>query len=414
MDAIMNAFGGWTPLFSILLITAIYALGEKITALTKGLISSMMVASIVFITLYVSKIIPSNVPMNSTLGSVSGAFSTLMVITHLGTIINLKDFVNEWKTVVLCLVGFIGIILACVFVGAPLLGRMEAYTAIAPIAGGIVATQLTAEVATANGYPEMATFAFLVMSFQGLIGMPIASFFLKRECEVLIKRGDHLVAIASDESTGDASENKPEKTKFFKPVSPEKNTWLLQFTKLAFVAWLATIFSMYMTKLTKLSLFAPAVMVLFFGIIFHELGFLDSNIANKAGIFNVFMLALYHSAPSNYATLEFSQVVRIALPLFGLLIVGACGIIAFSLVAAKPIKYSSNMAIACGLAAMFGFPGTLILTTDAVKGTGLPDEQRQNLMDRMLPRMLVAGFATVTVSSVILAGIISPMIFTPR
>jgi len=405
MDAVIGALGGWTPLLSILLISAVYAMGERITALTKGYISSMMVASVTFIILYLTKIIPTNVPANSTLGTVAGAFGTFVVVTHLGTVISFKEFLKEWKTVVICLSGMAGIIAFSMLISARFFGRMEAYTAMTIIGGGIVAGTLSADIARANGFPEMAAFVFLIMSFKSLIGMPIASFFLKRECDARISRGDHLVNVAEVE--GDTAA----KPKLFKPVPPEKNSWLLQLTKLALVAWMGVTFAWFLTKITGSTLFSPAVMVLFFGILFHELGFLDDNIANKAGVFNVLMLAVYHSGPANFATLDVPAIMRMAVPLIGVILVGACGIITFALVASRPLKVTPNLAIACGLAAMFGFPGTLILTTDAVKGAGLPEDQFQNLMDQLLPRMIIAGFTTVTVSSVILAGFIAPMIF---
>jgi hypothetical protein len=404
----MEAFANylWSPLFGIVVLTAVYAFGNMVTTWTKGLVSSMMVAAVIFIAGYVSGVLPAIIPTNTQLGAVLGGFGTLLMITHLGTIIKFKELLQEWKTVAVCLAGFIGILIVCGTAGIALFGYDHALTAVAPISGGIVAAQITADAATAAGKPELAAFAFLVMSFQGLIGMPIASFFLKKECDSRIAAGEHLVSTTAD---GDGEEES--KKKLFKPMKPEYNTWVMMICKLAIVAWLGATFSWFLATFLNFTMFSAAVSVLFFGILFHELGFLDDDILTKAGVFNFLMLGLYTLGPSSYSALDFGQVVQLIAPLFGLLLMGATGIIALSLVAGKVLKVSTNLAISCGLAAMFGFPGTLILTTDAVNGTGLPEDQRKNLMDQILPKMIVAGFTTVTIASVIFAGILAPLIF---
>ena len=61
---------------------------------------------------------------------------------------------------------------------------------------------------------------------------------------------------------------------------------------------------------------------------------------------------------------------------------------------------------------MLAYPATQIITTEAVDSIeGMTPEQRQRAMDYALPKMIIGGFVTVTIASVIFAGIISPMIF---
>lgn len=397
--------GIWTPLISLACFMLIYAFGEKITQATKGLVSTMLIVSVAYIALFISGIMPKASPADTGLLNATNLVGTMLMITHLGTIIKFKDLLNEWKTVLICLAGFVGILVLCLFVGSAIFDREYAMTAVAPISGGIIAAQITAEVCTEAGRADLASFAFLVMSFQGFIGMPLASFFLKRQCDKLIGEGLHQVGITSGENAETV------KKKLFKPVPDIKNTWGLQICKLALVAVLASLFGKYiLLGIFKVNVSA-AVLVLFFGILFHEIGFLDDNILVKAGGFNIFMLGLFMSGPNSYSSLDFKTVVEFIAPLFGLLIIGAIGIMVMSFAACKVLKVDTSLALACGLAAMFGFPGTLILTTDAVKGTGLPEEERNNLMDRILPKMIVAGFTTVTIASVIFAGIIAPMIF---
>jgi len=65
------------------------------------------------------------------------------------------------------------------------------------------------------------------------------------------------------------------------------------------------------------------------------------------------------------------------------------------------------MSIAIGLTALFGFPGTMILSQEAAKGAGENAEELAAIEGEILPKMIVAGFATVTITSVIVTSIIA-------
>ncbi|NLT58325.1 MAG: hypothetical protein GXX99_05110, partial [Clostridiales bacterium] len=197
----------WSPVLSLMLFLIIYSIGEWVTQRTKGILSTMVVASFVYIFLFVTNIIPKTSPGDTQLLQITGAFGSFLIITHLGTIIKFKDLLNEWKTVLICLSGFVGILTLCFTIGVTLFGKDYAYTAVAPISGGLVATQITAEAANAAGKADLAAFAFLVMSFQGLIGMPLASFFLKRQCDKLIAQGLHKEKIVANEITVEEDKN---------------------------------------------------------------------------------------------------------------------------------------------------------------------------------------------------------------
>jgi hypothetical protein len=68
------------------------------------------------------------------------------------------------------------------------------------------------------------------------------------------------------------------------------------------------------------------------------------------------------------------------------------------------------MSFALSLTALYGFPPNYILTEEAANALAQTPEEKEFLMDQMLPKMLVGGFTTVTVVSVILAGIFTKML----
>ena len=52
----------------------------------------------------------------------------------------------------------------------------------------------------------------------------------------------------------------------------------------------------------------------------------------------------------------------------------------------------------------------VILSNEVAVANGKTEEERKRILDEILPKMLVAGFATVTVGSVVMAGIMVNML----
>lgn len=92
-------------------------------------------------------------------------------------------------------------------------------------------------------------------------------------------------------------------------------------------------------------------------------------------------------------------------PMALIIVVGVAGMALTSIIAGKFIGISWNMAFAVSLTALYGFPPNYILTQEAVKALAETPEEHDYLMGKMLPMMIVGGFTTVTITSVIIAGI---------
>ena len=71
---------------------------------------------------------------------------------------------------------------------------------------------------------------------------------------------------------------------------------------------------------------------------------------------------------------------------------------------------SRQMAFACSLTALCGFPSDYILTTDVVNNLTKDKQEQVFLLDNMLPKMLVGGFATVSVAAVFVASFFLKML----
>jgi hypothetical protein len=119
------------------------------------------------------------------------------------------------------------------------------------------------------------------------------------------------------------------------------------------------------------------------------------------------MLAIMILVFGPLATVNLSDLGRLAFPLVIAFVFGIVGLAGFAALTGKLVGYTIPMSIGIGLTALFGFPGTMILSQEAAKGAGESPEEVAAIEGQILPKMIVAGFATVTITSVVVTSIIA-------
>ena len=72
----------------------------------------------------------------------------------------------------------------------------------------------------------------------------------------------------------------------------------------------------------------------------------------------------------------------------------------------KPLGDCIPMSVAIGLTSLYGFPGTMILSQEDARGAGESPKEAAAIEHEFLPKMIVAGFATVTITSAIVTSIV--------
>lgn len=185
------------------------------------------------------------------------------------------------------------------------------------------------------------------------------------------------------------------------PQIPDKyNTTYVILMRLALVAWAAVTFA----TLTK-NVVSPYVICLLFGVIAAELGIVDRKPLNLSGAFGWLITLLMAFVFAGLSRATPALVAKVAIPLVSIIAIGVFGMFIMAFILSKLLKVSFPMSFAISLTALYGFPPNYILTDEAAKALADTPEEKEFLMDEMLPPMLVGGFTTVTIGSVIIAGI---------
>lgn len=380
-------------LLALVVILGVYAIGDIISYYTKSIVSMLFTASVLFIVLFWMGL-PTTVFEDANL-YYFGAMMIGLLIVHMGSLLSVDDFVKQWKTVVVACFAMLGIGVMLFLVGPLFVDRLYSIAAAPPIAGGVVAAIVMGERAAELGMPEVQIFVTIIVAVQGFVGYPVCSVILNREAKSILSRP------ASSDDQVVVKERKP----LIPPLNKDLQTSYVLLFKLALLA----LISSRLAALTN-GIIHNYVVCLFVGVFARAIGFLEPSAMTAANGFGIAMAALMAVifAPLANATPEVLS--SLILPLVITLVLGTIGIFIFATIAAKIFKMSVPMAIAIGVTALFGFPGTFVLSNEVAVANGKTEEERKRILDEILPKMLVAGFATVTVGSVVMAGIMVKML----
>ena len=392
----------------------VYFIGEAVSNLTKAWIPSVFVTAAVLLAGYWT-FIPTTVVSDSMLIPFGSTIGIYLLITHMGTVISIKQLLAQWKTIVVCLAGLAGMCALCLAVLPGIIGRDLVVAGLPPLTGGIIAATTMMKAAEAKGLAEAAIFAIAMYCVQGFAGYPLTAVCLQLEGKKLLKgyrAGEYkLEGTVSDVDAVNGKLNDGTVKEHKKLIPPMPATWngpVVILLKLGIVSWLATQLGTIVIPIINMKI-SGAVYALILGIIFTSIGFLDENAINKANSYGIIMFALMMYVFDGLKDCTPEMLSNIIGPMILLIVVGVAGMAVLCFIVAKVLKVSVLMAFATALTALYGFPPNAIITEATCTALAQTPEEKEFLMSRMFPPMIVGGFTTVTITSVVIAGIFAEM-----
>ncbi|MGM9671387.1 MAG: hypothetical protein ACI3XD_07420 [Oscillospiraceae bacterium] len=389
-------------LFNITLFVLLYGIGNVISKKTKGIIPEALFLSVVYLIGFLTGLFPEDTLTSTGVPAMISAFGLMLMVTNLGTMIELRRFIQEWRTVLICLGALLVMSILFCTVGIAVFGREYALCALPPVSGGIMATSLVVSAAEAAGMTDYAAFASLLNSLQVLIAVPVSSFLLHKYCDGLYASKSYLTL----SENAAVAEQKGSKFRIIKHFPDAWNNGPMMVARLLLV----TLLGSWLSTITNGTLPA-AVNVLVLGVIFTELGFLEPQTLSKAGWMEFLLMGLVMLMPHGFRNLTLESFGSMLLPVVFFLLLGAASLILGGLLMGRILKVDWRLSAAYSLAAMFGYPLTEIVSRSVVGSYDLPADEEEKMLGAVMPQMIVAGFTAVTVASVVLAGFIAPRIF---
>lgn len=384
------------PVTAFTIIMLIWAISDFVSKKTKSLISSLLVASIIFLVGFKTNIFPEDLLSSSSLLAL-GQTVVGFIIVHIGTMISLDELKKQWRTVVIGVAAVLGIAAFLFLIGSFFLDENFVIAAIGAISGGTISVIIVQESALASGLLLVAVFPVLIAAFQGLIGFPLTSLILRKEANRI--KGEYRAGNIQTEK----AEVHHDEAKTMMPKALQTTAGTL------FVVGVVVMLSIYIDTITN-GVLNTFVVALLFGIALRAFGVIKPNILSGIDAYGLMMLAILIIIFGPLATSSVDDLVALIGPLCIAFAIGVSGSVAFSAVMGKILGYSVSMSIAIGLTTLYGFPGTMILSQEAARSVGENEQEIAAIEGQILPKMIIAGFSAVTITSVVLTSILAELI----
>ena len=392
-------------MLALTIVCVIFAIGDFISDKTHAIIPVLLFASVSFLILFWTGTVPTTLFTDAGLIPISTMMTGIFIV-NMGSLLDLKQFIDQWKVVVLGLaIVIVGGVLMF-FVARPILGNNYAVALVGPITGGWVSAVVVNDAITALGSPDSlklaGVLATIIVAVQGIIGYPLASMFLRKEARRLV-RGYHAGSIQwtpaiLDEQT--TAENLPKRKKLIPPLPAKYQTSYILLGKMCLVSLL----SFELSNLTGGAIH-KYVICLVLGVVAHELGFLEHDAMKKANCYGIGIIICMVSILVFLTAVTPNDVLMLLPIVIGAFVIGILSMFVIAVVVGKIFKFSWQMSCGIACSCLFGFPGTYVVSTEVAKQIATTETEEQMILDNVLPKMLVAGFICLTITSVLITGV---------
>ncbi|GHV70819.1 membrane protein [Spirochaetia bacterium] len=392
---------GLSQFGALVILLGVMVLGEVTARVSKGKVPGALVISVLLIGGFWT-ILPKDIAARAGINDLVYSMSAILIVTNLATLISRQEMAVQWRTVLINLMGLGAIVLVTLTLGAALFGWQNAVAATPPLTGGAIATAMTQHAAAGKGLNMAALVAVVSFMMQGLLGYPLTSIFLSREAKrlnTLYTAGQ----LALDGPSASSAAGAESQSIFTKIKSPSYILFKLLLVGLA-AFWLEKGIGAVSGGKVYISRY---VWCLLLGFAACEVKFLEKDALGQAKsdgiLMNLLLLFLFGSLST--ATPD------IFLPVAGiticLVLIAAAAMALMALIASKIFKKNTfGMCYCIILTAFYGFPINVMLTREAVQGATEDPKAQAAISGYILPKMLVGGFTSVTIVSVLVAGIL--------
>ena len=397
---------------AVFMILQIFYVGDLVAALTKAKFCSMFVIKMGFLVLFLTGIYPADIMTTAGFAGVA-SLGQYFLLFNMGTSVDLATLRREWRTVVGAIIGMAAAIVGCC-VAIPMIGKDFALAAAPVVNGGIVATTTMVQACDEKGLAAAAALATFIYAVQKFVGtLPASNCGLSVANELVADlRAKHAAdpnySWYAEQSSKSSSASAKEP--LWKGIKKYYTTFIclaIGATAIVLAQMIAKVF-----KPTPLSFINMSILCMVFGITARNTGLVPPNIMRDQAKANGFFsfLSLCTIIPS-LAKIDISMLPSIGFAtvvIFVLVMVFT--FIVFMLTPAWKVVGSKKLAIGIAMCQMIGYPGTELIATEITNAVAQTDEERDAVTARIQTAYVISGFTSVTILSVVIAGILAGFI----
>ena len=383
---------------SFMIVLIVFALGDIVGKITKGKLSGMMVVMLLFLVGFLTKLFPADIIDQGGLTALS-KLAIAMVLFNMGTTLNVKQLIEEWRTVLMAALCMLASCLVMLLV-SPIIGFDTVLVGMPVINGAAMATSLMASAAAEKGLATAAALCAVIYSVQKFVGAPIASAMGIRYGKKLLKAYRENPAQFKKQETGNGASAKVS-------FADKHKEWYSANVMMALVAagsWVAHILG----DLTPINY---SIWALLLGVACAASGLVPTKPLQKSNSYGLMMVAVFGSiipslakvSLSDLGTMAFQTIVLFAAALIGVALVGWV-LPTWKLVGDK------DLAVGIGVEQFLGFPSNVVICREVGDAVGETPEEKAFIEDTLNVPYVVGGIMVITVLSTMLAGFVINML----
>ena len=383
---------------SFMIVLIVFALGDIVGKITKGKLSGMMVVMLLFLVGFLTKLFPADIIDQGGLTALS-KLAIAMVLFNMGTTLNVKQLIEEWRTVLVAALCMLASCLVMLLV-SPIIGFDTMLVGMPVINGAAMATSLMASAAAEKGLATAAALCAVIYSVQKFVGAPIASAMGIRYGKKLLKAYRENPAQFKKQETGNGASAKVS-------FADKHKEWYSANVMMALVAagsWVAHILG----DLTPINY---SIWALLLGVVCAASGLVPTKPLQKSNSYGLMMVAVFGSiipslakvSLSDLGTMAFQTIVLFAAALIGVALVGWV-LPTWKLVGDK------DLAVGIGVEQFLGFPSNVVICREVGDAVGETPEEKAFIEDTLNVPYVVGGITVITVLSTMLAGFVINML----
>ncbi len=383
---------------SFMIVLIVFALGDIVGKLTKGKLSGMMVVMLLFLVGFLTKLFPADIIDQGGLTALS-KLAIAMVLFNMGTTLNVKQLVEEWRTVLMAALCMLASCIVMLLV-TPIIGFDTVLVGMPVINGAAMATSLMASAAAEKGLATAAALCAVIYSVQKFVGAPIASAMGIRYGKKLLKAYRENPAQFKKQEAGNGGSVKVS-------FADKHKEWYSANVMMAIVAagsWIAHILG----DLTPINY---SIWALLLGVACAASGLVPTKPLQKSNSYGLMMVAVFGSIIPSLAKVSLSDLGTMAFQTIVLFIAALIGVALVGWVLPTwKLVGDRDLAIGIGVEQFLGFPSNVVICREVGDAVGETPEEKAFIEDTLNVPYVVGGITVITVLSTMLAGFVMNML----
>lgn len=380
--------------FYLFICVLFFGIGDFLGVATKAKLSAVFVSLMLFLVAFMTGLIPPDIINKAGLSQVA-KWAAGFIIFSMGTTINLRQLMEEWRTVTTAIISMLVLCVGCLVL-VPIIGYNEVIVAVPILNGGIIATQIMTSAAMEQGLTMAAALGTIVYAVQKFFGTPFASFFGMREARIVLE--EYRRTGIDPNATKVVTKTGETKPTFFETHKKYYGSFVcLAIT--GFFAWI----SFVLGKMTGVSY---SIWALVLGAVIGSTGYLPKNILAHGKASGFINMAVFAAIIPSLAKIQFGDLLGLSISTIAIFVVTFATLyICFGILPLWKIQGSKNVALGVAAGQLLGFPATFLIANEIAQAAADNEEEKQVVLNAIMSKYLVAGFATVTSFSIIIAGV---------